>query len=148
MRSQFTWLAMLISSSLFSCSSNPSPDPTPPDPGKMPLIIQGGIASYTKASNAGFDDLDEVGIYVDNYQDAIRPGSSAREAIMPRTSSTAIMRTITVGTRNPAMKSIGKTKPPKPIYTAITLIQPQYHLYRHCHFQVRPIKVRLKTALH
>ena len=75
MRSQFPWLAMLISSSLFSCSSNPSPDPTPPDPGKMPLTIQGGIASYTKASNAGFDDLDEVGIYVVNYQDADTPGN-------------------------------------------------------------------------
>ena len=41
----------------------------------MPLTIQGGIASSTKASNAGFDDLDEVGIYVVNYQDADTPGN-------------------------------------------------------------------------
>lgn len=74
MRSQFTWLAMLISSSLFSCSSNPSPDPTLPDPGKMPLTIQGGIAPYTKASDAGFDNGDAVGIYVVDYSGQATPG--------------------------------------------------------------------------
>lgn len=74
MRSQFTWLAMLISSSLFSCSSNPSPDPTPPNPDKMPLTIQGGIAPYTKASDAGFDNGDAVGIYVVDYSNPTTPG--------------------------------------------------------------------------
>lgn len=74
MRSQFTWLAMLISSSLFSCSSNPSPDPTPPEPDKMPLTIQGGIAPYTKASDAGFDNGDAVGIYVVDYSNPTTPG--------------------------------------------------------------------------
>ena len=74
MRPPFTWLAMLISSSLFSCSSNPSPDPTPPDPGKMPLTIQGGIAPYTKASDAGFDNGDAVGIYVVDYSNPTTPG--------------------------------------------------------------------------
>ncbi len=74
MKLQFTLLAILISSSLSCCSSNPSPDPTPPDPDKMPLTIQGGIAPYTKASDAGFDNGDAVGIYVVDYSNPTTPG--------------------------------------------------------------------------
>ena len=67
MKQLLTVLVILTTNCLFSCSSNPSPEPTPPDPGKIPLTIQGSIAPYTKASDAGFDNGDAVGIYVVDY---------------------------------------------------------------------------------
>lgn len=74
MKQLLTLLVILTIHCLFSCSSNSFPEPTPPELGRMPLTIQGGIAPYTKVSDAGFDNGDAVGIYVVNYSDPVTPG--------------------------------------------------------------------------
>lgn len=65
-------LTCLIVASISSCSSDGSENPIPPTPEppvtkKIPITLNCGISSTTRATDTGYDSGDKIGLYVVNY---------------------------------------------------------------------------------
>lgn len=115
---KLSWIGLIVGCLvLVNCSKQ---DELSPDPNRKTISLKGTIEGITNATENSFEEGDAVGIYIVNYAGESTPGTLSPQGIGHQTSNICIKATTIVGNPLPGNPSIGKTKPPKSMFTVIT----------------------------